>query len=263
MIRFLRHQSSSSHCSPALAASVPSASLNQRKISHSLLAAPSSSSSSQPPVPTITLTPTDLSHSSAAVQVTPPPKTAVVHPAILSEINRSLFHSQQQMGVASHKRKREEEERDQLLHLIDRREVVCVDLNRLSFQQADPLLLLNFTASLPLHSKFCYVRQERPLSSEGNQIQFQSPMLRWREYSACEDLAVAYTQIIIPAMAPPPPVTTQGHGQKLNERDSQTLVEPSSRGLTRPIKIEPEDSDSLIRSETETRTSSVIDLTCD
>jgi hypothetical protein len=212
-------------------------------------------------------------------RVSDPPKKVLIHPAIASEINRSLFHSHQQQGGESslHKR-RWEDERDQLLRLIEERELVCIDLNKLSYQQANPLLL-NITGGtsastlLPLHSKFVFGKREQQIlvdSKGGDQFQFQ--VLRWRDYCACDDLTAALTRTKPPSSPPAlnsSSLVVSAQGKDLGTGKKRPLgemtEERSVEEFSRRIKIEPKEGDlTNILGTTETQeSSSVIDLTYD
>lgn len=143
--------------------------LQQRQMKHSLLC--TNSPEIQPP-PTPVLRP-----------------PLAVHPAVSSEISRSLSQT---------KKRKWEADRDSLLEHLTNRDVVCIDLNRVSYQNANPLLLTmksygsggEMTEDEGVHSRIVCSHRDGIVEDVPN-----FPMVQWNQWSFHHDLKVAYDQI--------------------------------------------------------------------
>jgi hypothetical protein len=149
----------------------------QRQMKHSLLCSSPCSSIIQLPSPhPVTSSPSALA-------------PLVIHPAVVSEINRSFFQS---------KKRKWETERDSLLRHLENREVVCLDLNRISYQNTNPLILTKESYGGKrdnleddrIHSRIVCSNRDGIVEDSPN-----FPMVQWNDWSFQRDLKVAYEQI--------------------------------------------------------------------
>jgi hypothetical protein len=131
--------------------------------------------------------------SSSASDIPTPPTSSrpplAIHPAVVSEINRSFSQT---------KKRKWEAERDCLLDHLANRDVVCMDLNRVSYQNANPLILTMESSGSGGHIPEDESVHSRVVCSNRDGIVEDAPnfpMVQWNDWSCYRDLKVAYDQI--------------------------------------------------------------------
>lgn len=122
-----------------------------------------------------------------------PMKKVSLHPSISYEISRFLS----QHNAESTKKRKWEDERDALIHQIENKVLVCIDINKLSYQQNIPEILLleggssRGSSATPLCSKICCAKRIT-ISHERHIF----PTYKWSNFNVYERLKSRYEMIL-------------------------------------------------------------------